>query len=385
LIVELTVHQTTSIKEAPKATQQQSTVKSIQKYRFLIQIGFALLCIWIGIEFHFFVRYVESGGAIGSGHRPPGVEGFLPISSLMSLYYFFLTGEVHPAHPAGLLILVAILVVSLVFGKSFCSWICPVGLISETVGDLGQKIFRRKMKLPRLLDYLLRSLKYLLLGFFVYSIFFLMSTAALRAFLDSPYNLVADIKMYYFFAEISRFALAVIVALLLLSIAIRDFWCRYLCPYGALLGLISLISPHKIKRNTSNCIDCGKCTEVCPSHIKVEKLRTVVSDECTTCLACVDICPTMDTLSLELTVPRRRIPRKAAAIAIVGLFVLITGFGIVSGNWQNNVSTDEYFYHQEHLKSYGHPTGTQEISNLNRKSNEEERQPRSAGEETGDE
>jgi ferredoxin len=241
------------------------------------------------------------------------------------------------------------------------------------------------MKLPRLLDYPLRSLKYLLLGFFVYSIFFLMSTAALRAFLDSPYNLVADIKMYYFFAEISRFSLTVIAALLILSIVIRNFWCRYLCPYGALLGLISLISPHKIRRNASNCIDCGKCTEVCPSHIKVEKLRTVVSDECTTCLACVDICPTMNTLSLELTLPKRRIPRKVAAIVIVGLFVLITGFGMVSGNWQNNISTEEYLYHQENLKSYGHPTGAQEISDLNRKSNKAERQSLSAGEEKGDE
>ena len=331
------------------------------------------------------MEHIESGGAVGSSYRPPGVEGLLPISSLMSLYYFFLTGDIHPAHPAGVLILVAILVVSFVFGKSFCSWICPVGLISETVGDLGEKIFRRKMKLPRLLDYPLRSLKYLLLGFFVYSIFFLMSAAALRAFLDSPYNLVADIKMYYFFAEMSRFVLTVIAALLVLSIVIRNFWCRYLCPYGALLGLISLISPHKIRRNASNCIDCGKCTEVCPSHIKVEKLRTVVSDECTTCLACVDICPTMNTLSLELTLPKRRIPRKVAAIVIVGLFVLITGFGMVSGNWQNNISTEEYFYHQERLKSYGHPTGAQEISDLNRKSNKAERQSLSAGEEKGDE
>lgn len=379
------MRQTASIEATTKSILQHGVTKPIQKYRFLIQIGFALLCIWIGVEFHFFVEHLESGGSVGSSYRPPGVEGFLPISSLMSLYYFFLTAEVHPAHPAGMFILAAILVVSFVFGKSFCSWICPVGLISETVGDLGEKIFRRKMKLPSLVDYPMRSLKYLLLGFFVYSIFFLMSAAALRAFLDSPYNLVADIKMYYFFAEMSRFVLTVIAALLFLSIVIRNFWCRYLCPYGALLGLLSLISPHKIKRNANNCIDCGKCTEVCPSHIKIEKLRTVVSDECTTCLACVDICPTMDTLSLELTLPKRRIPRKVAAIVIVGLFVLITGFGIVSGNWQNNISTGEYFFHQEHLISYGHPTSTQGISDLNRKSNKAERQPRSAREEKGDE
>ena len=70
--------------------------------------------------------------------------------------------------------------------------------------------------------------------------------------------------MYYFFAEITPFALTVIVGLVLLSIPIRGFWCRYLCPYGALLGILSLLSPQKIKRNPTTCIDCGKCAKVCP-------------------------------------------------------------------------------------------------------------------------
>ena len=66
------------------------------------------------------------------------------------------------------------------------------------------------MKLPKFLDYPLRSLKYLLLGFLIYSVFVLMSVTAVQAFLDSPYNLVSDIKMFYFFADVSRFALIVL-------------------------------------------------------------------------------------------------------------------------------------------------------------------------------
>lgn len=75
--------------------------KPIQKIRFIVQALFALLCIWIGIEFYFFIQFLESGGVAGSSYRPAGVEGFLPISALMSLYYFVLTGELHSAHPAG--------------------------------------------------------------------------------------------------------------------------------------------------------------------------------------------------------------------------------------------------------------------------------------------
>ncbi|MFZ5981541.1 MAG: 4Fe-4S binding protein [Candidatus Zixiibacteriota bacterium] len=349
-----------------KTKYRRNTEKKIQKYRTLIQGLFALLCVWIGVEFYFFVKYLETDTLTGQAYRPPGVEGFLPISSLMSLYHFFISGEIHPVHPAGMFILGAILAVSFIFGKSFCSWLCPVGYLSEMLGDIGDKLFRRRLKLPRLLDYPLRSLKYLLLGFFVYAIFFLMTAASLRAFLDSPYNIVADIKMYYFFAEISRTALIVIAVLMLLSVVVRNFWCRYLCPYGALLGLLSLLSPHKIKRNQISCIDCGKCARVCPSAIKVDRVGTVVSDECTACLNCVDVCPVADTLTYSSLITKRKLTPKSVAIGIVIVFIVITGLGMMTGNWKNDISIEEYLHHQKYLKSYGHPTGSGDITEFNR-------------------
>lgn len=336
----------------------------IQKWRLIVQIAFALLCVWIGVEMHFFVKYLESGGTTSFIQRPPGAEGFLPISSLMSLYYFILSGELHPAHPAGLVILIAIMALSLAFGKSFCSWLCPVGFLSESLGDLGEKILGRRIRTPRWLDYPLRSLKYLLLAFFVYTIFFAMGKFALRAFLDSDYNIVADVKMYYFFAQISQFALIVIGALVLLSIPFRGFWCRNLCPYGALLGLLSLASPHKIKRNPISCIDCGKCALKCPSFIKVDKVKTVVSDECTACMNCVDICPVADTLEVTSLVTRKPVRKRWVAVVTVGLFVAITGLGMLTGYWNNSISTQQYMHHQQFLQGYGHPTDTKGLSNM---------------------
>lgn len=350
------------VAERPKPIRNRE--KSIQKVRFWVQTAFAALCVWIGLEMFFFVRYLESNGQTTFIERPPGVDGFLPISSLMNLYFWVHTGEIHPYHPAGLFILLAIILMSLVFGKSFCSWLCPAGFISEVVGDLGKKLFGRNFRVPRWLDWPLRSLKYLLLGFFAYSIFFLMNETALRLFLDSPYNLVSDIKMYYFFADISRFALIVIGGLLLASLFVRNFWCRYLCPYGALLGVVSLFSPHKIKRNPVSCIDCAKCAKVCPSSIKVDKVRTVVSDECTACMSCVDVCPIADTLHLQSLVTRKRVNKRSVAIGVVAIFMLVTGFGMLTGHWQNDVPREEYLRHQEYLDSYGHPTRTQDISRL---------------------
>jgi polyferredoxin len=343
--------------------------KPIQKYRTYIQLFFVAIVLWIGVEFYLFTTYLESNGASTFYERPPGVEAFLPISSLMSLYYFILSGNIHQAHPAGLVIFIAILAVSFVFGKSFCSWICPIGFISESLGDFGEKIqkkiFKKRIKMPKILDYPLRSLKYLLLGFFAYSIFFSMTAVALKYFLDSPYNIISDVKMYYFFAEISKFSLYVISALLLLSVVFRNFWCRYLCPYGALLGFFSLFSPTKIKRNKESCIDCNLCAKACPSFIKVDKVSTVISDECTTCLSCVDACPVKNTLELKTVYKNKKVSKKLVAAGVVAIYFIILAVGMISGNWKNDIPKEKYLELYKQKSSISHIRSSSDVQKLN--------------------
>jgi polyferredoxin len=345
--------------------------KSIQLIRFTVQTLFALLCIWIGIEFSQFIKFLETNGTAGSGYRPPGVEGFLPISSLMSLYYFLQSGIIHPVHPAGFFIFIAIVGMSLVFRKSFCSWLCPIGFLSELVGDFGdritRKIFKRRIKIWKYLDYFLRSLKYLLLAFFTFSIFS-MSEIALAYFLGGDYNIMSDVKMYYFFANISQTALIVIGVLFLLSIIYRNFWCRYLCPYGAFLGLLGFLSPTRIKRNTSTCIDCGLCAKACPSFIKVDKVITVNSDECTSCMNCIDACPVENTLELKYIASEKKINKKLVALGVVIIFLAITGLGMITGNWQNKVPKDVYIKLNKNVNSIGHPMSSEDIKKLNEES-----------------
>lgn len=343
-----------------KAKMIKNKSSKIQNSRFYIQLFFAALTIWIGIEFYFFVGWLESGGVADFTSRPPGAEAFLPISSLMSLLLYFKTGVIHPVHPAGLFIFVAIISVSFIFGKSFCSWICPIGFISEMIGDFGEKVqkklFKRKFVLPKFLDYPLRSIKYLLLLFFVYGIIN-MSALALQAFLDAPYNVISDIKMYEFFAKISQFSLIVIASLFLLSIVIRNFWCRYLCPYGALLGVFSLLSFNKIKRNTDTCTDCMACTVVCPSNIKVHKSKTVISDECVSCIQCIDACPVENTLDLKTTIGKKKFDKKYIGFTILFVYFIILGFGIVTNNWQNNISKEKYLELYPNRNSFDHLSG----------------------------
>jgi polyferredoxin len=312
-----------------------------QFLRSTVQAAFVLLCIWIGIEFALFVSWGESAGQSAFIARPPGVEGFLPISALISLKYWVQTGIVNEIHPAGLFILLAIVAVSLLLKKAFCSWLCPVGTLSESLWMLGTRLFGRNLTLPRWLDYPLRSLKYLLFLFFAWSIW-TMGVPALRAFIYSPYNKMADVKMYLFFADISTVALWTIIGLMLFSVVIKNFWCRYLCPYGALLGMVSWLSPLKITRTSDRCIDCELCTKACPSSIAVHKATRVFSDECTGCLECVAVCPVKDTLAMRSSKTSAAVPSWVFALLVAGVFVGITGLAMLSGHWQNGVSRAEY-------------------------------------------
>jgi len=337
---------------------------NIGLYRILSQFLIVIICIWAGFEFKDFIKYLESEGIEGSNYRPPAAEGFLPISSLMSLYYFFLTGEIHSYHPAGFFIFVAVLIMSLILGKSFCSWICPIGFLSESLGDFGEKLFKRKIKMPKILDYFFRSLKYFLLLFFLSAIFS-MSEKALKSFLDSDYNFMADVKMFYFFAEISQFSLIVISALIVLSVIFRNFWCRYLCPYGALLGVIGLISPIKIKRDKNYCIDCGKCSKVCSSFIQVDKVNYVISDECVSCSKCIDACPVKE--ALEFSIYQKKIKRKLAPLIALSSFWIIIIIAIILGRWKNNQPLEKYLELNKKIESLNHPRSAKEARSFENK------------------
>ncbi len=313
-----------------------------QFLRSTIQFSFVLLCLWIGVEFYLFMQWGSSNGSAQFVARPPGAEGFLPISALMSLKHWALTGIINDVHPSGLFILLAIIGVSIALKKAFCSWLCPVGTLSESLWMLGKKLFKREFRTPRWLDYPLRSIKYLLLFFFANSIW-QMDLPALENFIYSPYNKVADLKMYLFFANITTFAVWTVVILMVLSVFVKNFWCRFLCPYGALLGIAGLLSPLKITRNKSTCVDCELCTKACPSNIKVHTTGRVWSDECMSCMLCVQACPVKNTLDVRVSAKSKKaVPTWVFGALVGGVFVAVTGLAILTGNWQNGIGKEEY-------------------------------------------
>lgn len=354
-----------------KTLVRRSTPDRSQQTRRMVQFAFLLLNIFLGIKFVLWVRYFESHGATMYVDRPAGVDGWLPIAGLINFRYFVASHHLPDIHPAALVLFTVFVAASVLLKKAFCSWLCPVGTVSEYLWKFGRKVFRRNLNVPRWLDITLRSLKYLLLGFFLF-IVFTMSLDAMIGFLMSPFGLLADVKMLNFFRQIGTIGLAVIMILVALSVVIQNFWCRYLCPYGALMGIVSALSPVKIRRDANACIDCGKCNKACPSHLPVDQLVQIRSVECTACMECIAVCPAENALQFSL-VPRASAPAEtlmpntiaarwrgrtlqpwkvAAMLAIV--FFGLVGAARLTGHWQTNLSREIYMELVPNADQYEH-------------------------------
>lgn len=313
----------------------------LKQPRHLIQLSVLLLTLAIGVQFYIYARQALGTGAITVA-RPPGVEGFLPIGALMGWKQFALTGQWDWVHPAAMVILGWAVALSLLLRKSFCGWFCPIGTISEWCWRLSRRLSGRNWHPPAWLDISARSLKYLLLGLFVW-IIFTMSLDQIAAFMHSPYYKLSDVKMLHFFTRMSALTAVVLVLLLAFSMIIKNFWCRFLCPYGALLGLCAMAGPTRIHRDETHCIDCGGCDRACPSRLPVSRKSVIHSPECIGCMDCVAACPVAEALALSSTGLQRCFWSPARAGLFIGLFFVLTVYGAaVTGHWRGGVSDLEF-------------------------------------------
>ncbi len=271
--------------------------------------------------------------------RPPGIEAFLPISALVALKPFLLQGRYDLIHPAGLTIFLAFMTGSFLFRKGFCGWICPVGTISNYVERMSGSL-QLKRRIPPWIGFPLMGLKYVILAFFLFAIFIQMDLQQVSSFLFSPYNLAADAQMLRFFMAPGKIFLMVVGVLFLLSLFVRNFWCRFLCPYGVFLGILAFFGPVQIRRVPEECIQCGKCDQFCPAGIRISSLETVRKVECIGCLECVASCPeecVRPGIGRKIFLPVLIIPAGTCAVLAVAWFL-----GVVTGHWHSHIPPEMF-------------------------------------------
>lgn len=117
-----------------------------------------------------------------------------------------------------------------------------------------------------------------------------------------------------------RIRLGILAATLILGLFIERFWCRYLCPLGAALALVSPFSFVKIRRNEESCIHCRECDETCPVGVSPESVAIVKDRECLACGKCADACPMRDTLFFGTAQKKY----KTLTIALIGIALFVS-------------------------------------------------------------
>jgi polyferredoxin len=311
--------------------------------RTIVQLWFLAFTVFIGYRFYQFVRHFEDP-SLPFVERPSSVDAFLPISGFMSLKLFLFTGIVEPVHPASLVLFLAAIAVSVGLKKGFCGWICPVGTVSEYAWKLGGKVAGRNAAMNEWVDGALQFVKYLLLLLIIFLIGIAMLPTMAALFIMSDYYKVIDVRMLRFFTHPSTVTVVVVGSLVALSFVFKNVWCRYLCPYGALLGILSYLSPLRIRRNEEKCIHCHACSSHCPGQIDVEGETKVSSHECFGCMTCVSRCPAEGALELSYKWEKKARPVGAMgyALALLVVFYAVVAVGMATGNWKSKMPVEEY-------------------------------------------
>jgi heterodisulfide reductase subunit A-like polyferredoxin len=135
--------------------------------------------------------------------------------------------------------------------------------------------------------------------------------------------------------------LAVVGLLLAISIPLRNPFCRFVCPYGALLSLVSLASPLAVQRDLKKCVSCGVCSQVCPSRIDVMHATRANDPECLGCWRCISHCRVNTALSMR-AFGRLTVPGILFVLLVLLLFWGGTRLGKANGHWDSVLTPADY-------------------------------------------
>ncbi|WP_051280746.1 4Fe-4S binding protein [Anaerovorax odorimutans] len=314
------------------------------KWRWIISIFFLIFAMFAAI-----MHQIKGGGPSGSA----SVDALCPFGGLETLFSLIKDGSyISKITPSSVVLLIAVLILAVLFGKVFCGYICPLGTIQSLFNKLAKKLKIKQLKPNKHVDKILRYSKYVVL-FVVLFITYKAGELILRP-LDpwaSFMHLGSGLEVF------EEFLIGVIILALIIisSLFIERAWCRYFCPLGAALAIISPIRIFKIKRNSSSCTGCMECTKNCPMGLSVHSDDSPSSMECISCGECISSCPVEKTLETK----RGRLavsPGKTATILVIFL-VLFIGANIFTGNFKTSLSnkavlTESEVLDPENIKGY---------------------------------
>jgi len=259
--------------------------------RKIIQIFFFSLIALIAINH----TLVETGVDIPI-LSSASLHSLCPFGGVETLYHYITAGSfIQKIHESSFVLMIISLLTALLFGPVFCGWVCPLGTIQEWVAGLGRKIFKKRRYnhfIPAKLDRILRYTRYLVLAWVIYMT---INTGTLFFENVDPYYALFN----FWSSEVAVGGLIVLGVTLLASLVVERPWCKYACPYGAVLGISNLFRIFSIRRESSTCKLDGACDITCPMNINVSSASVVRDHQCISCLECTSEahCPVAGTVT----------------------------------------------------------------------------------------
>lgn len=181
----------------------------------------------------------------------------------------------------GLLIVLFYMIVG---GRAFCSWVCPVNMVTDSANWLRRVLYLEKIERKVWLG---RGVRYWVIGLSLV-LSFISGVAAFE--MVSPIGIMHRGIIFGM-----GMGFAALLSLFLFDLfAVKNGWCGHICPLGGFYALIGKLSIIRVKHNQSACTLCMKCKEICPEKpvlsIIGKESGAIVYGECTNCGRCVEVC-----------------------------------------------------------------------------------------------
>lgn len=267
-------------------------------------IRYRLQAIVVFASFLLGLRHILPGKSSTGG----SFDAFCPFGGLETLLPYLSTGQtLKTTNLLNFAVLSGVLGVSLVAGRAFCGWFCPLGTLQDALARLARQWSGEKrhirgkksrarfpVRLPKRVDKGARAIKFVLLALIMW-----VSVTAVYP----PLHFLCPVRAVFSFQLSTGLLWSVLITFVITSMLVERFWCKYLCPLGAALAPCNKIAPLRLKLNTPQCADCGRCDSECPMDI--ESAHANSRDlECIQCLECLETCAVKETIALELATPR---------------------------------------------------------------------------------
>jgi polyferredoxin len=254
-----------------------------------------------------FIHYMH----LFAGQRFPSVHAICPLGGLENFWAWVAGhGNIQKILSGTMTLFFFTLVFALIFGRAFCGNICPFGALQELFGKLN----RKKIRVSGKADNIFRFFKYIVL-IFITTMAWITATIWISPY--DPWSAFAHVWSGQESLQEYTIGFFILFFVLAASIFIDRFFCRYLCPAGALYGLISKISPVKIIKG--KCLKCGQCLKTCPMSVNIAKNKKIKSSECITCNQCNVACK-FGTGYIKMTFFNKKIKPLVFIIITVSVF-----------------------------------------------------------------